>query len=37
MNQMKDWSDELLQAIYQVSAELDPELCSNIGVICCNE
>ncbi len=34
MKQMADWSDELLQAIYKVSLDLPPKLCSNIGVVC---
>lgn len=32
--QMKDWSDELLQAIYEVSLQCPAELCSNLYAIC---
>lgn len=32
--QMKDWSDELLRALYEVSKECPDEICSNIYVVC---
>lgn len=32
--QMKDWSDELLHAIYEVSFEMPAEICSNLYAIC---
>ena len=30
LQQMKDWSDDLLEAIYDVSLGLPPEICSNL-------
>lgn len=33
-NQMKDWPDELLKAIYEVSLECQADFCSNLYAIC---
>ena len=32
--QMKDWSKELIDAIFEVSLSAPAEICSNIAVIC---
>ncbi len=32
--QMKDWSQELLQAIFRISRECSPDICSNLYVVC---
>jgi len=32
--QMEDWSQELLQAIFKISRECSPEICSNLYVVC---
>lgn len=34
--QMKDWSKDLLDACYEISLILSPELCTNIAIICEN-
>lgn len=32
--QMREWSNELLEAIYRVSLDCDPEICSNLYALC---
>ena len=34
--QMKDWSHELLRAIFLISLECQPQICSNLYAICRN-
>jgi predicted SAM-dependent methyltransferase len=33
-NQMKDWSKDLIRAIFEVSRECPPDICSNLYVVC---
>lgn len=33
-NQMKDWSQDLIRAIFEVSRECPPDICSNLYVVC---
>lgn len=32
--QMKDWSQELVQAIFEIGRECPPDICSNLYVVC---
>jgi len=32
--QMKDWSQDLIRAIFEVSRECPPDICSNLYVVC---
>lgn len=32
--QMKDWSQELIRAIFEISRECPPDICSNLYVVC---
>ena len=32
--QMKDWSQELIRAIFEISRECPPDICSNLYIVC---